>query len=199
MQLAAAEDVIRVRGRRFLHAQGDVGLQLLEQALAQIARGHELAFLARERPVVGDELHLHRRLFDLEEGQDDGTGDVGDGFADGQILHARDGADVASHGFQKLEALERLVAKDLGHAEFLALAVAVDAKHAFALAHSARLHAPDGDVAEVVVVVERGHVHGQRSFHVSSRRRHGVEDEVEQRREILLLVGQMAHGIALAA
>ncbi len=115
------------------------------------------------------------------KGQHDGTGDVGDGFADGQILHAGDGADVARHGLRELEALERLVAEDLGHAEFLALAVAVDAQHALALAHAARQHASDGHVAEVVVVVQGGHVHGQGTIHVRRGRRHRFEDEVEQR------------------
>ena len=174
MQLAAAEHLEGVGRVGFEHAQGDVGLQLLEQALAQVARGHVLAFLAGEGPVVGDELHLHRRLLDLEQRQHHGARDVGDGLADGQILHAGDGADVAGHRLGQLEALERLVAEDLGHAEFLALAVAVDAQHAIALADAARQHAADGHVAEVVVVVEGGHVHGQRALDVGGGRRHGL-------------------------
>ena len=56
-----------------------------------------------------------------------GRGDLGDGLADGEILHAGDRADVAGGGLGQLEALERLVAEHLRDAELLALAVAVDA------------------------------------------------------------------------
>ena len=51
-----------------LDVDGDVGLQLAHEALANLAGGDELAFLTDERAVVDGELHLQRGRVDLGEG-----------------------------------------------------------------------------------------------------------------------------------
>ena len=199
VQLAAARDLEGVGRFGLVHAQRDVGLHLFEQALAQVARGDELALRAGERAVVRDELHLHGRLFDVEQRQHDRAQRLGDRLADGELLHAGDGADVAGGGLGELEALERLVAEDLRDAELLALAVAVDEQRAVALAHAPGFDAADGDVAEVVVVVERGHAHRQRR--VTSAAGGGTFSRIRSSSgaEVLALVLEILHRPALAA
>jgi hypothetical protein len=51
VQLAAAEHVERVGRRRLLDAQRDVRLQLLEQAVAQVAGGDVLPSLPANGPL----------------------------------------------------------------------------------------------------------------------------------------------------
>jgi hypothetical protein len=137
VQLAAAQHLEGVGRVCLQHAQGHVGFHFFEESLADIARGDELALLAGEGSIVRQKLHLHRGLFDLEQGKHDRAGDLGDGLAHGQIMHAGDGADVARHGFLKLEALERLVAQDLGHAELFTAPVAMHTQGALALVDAA--------------------------------------------------------------
>src|SRR5205814_5974484 len=72
------------------------------------------------------------------------------------------------------------------------------AQDALALADAARLDAADGDVAEVVVVVEGGDVHGQRRVDVGLGRRHEVDDQVQQRAQVAPRVVQVAHRPPLA-
>src|SRR6185503_11241256 len=105
---------------------------------------------ARERTVVRHELHLHRRLFDLEQRQDRRAGDAGDGLADGEVLHAGDRADVTRRRLGQLEPLQRLVAEQLRDAELLARAVAVRAQQALARLDAPGFDATDRDVAQVV-------------------------------------------------
>ena len=64
VQLAAAGHEETVGAVGFLDAQRDVGLELFEQALAQVARREEFALPAGEGAVVDGEGHLDRRLID---------------------------------------------------------------------------------------------------------------------------------------
>ena len=95
LQLAAAEDLEAVGRAGVFHADGDVGEQLLFEALAQVAAGDVLAFAAGEGRVVDAELDGDGRLVDDDERQRRGILEVGDGFADGDAVDAGDGDDVA--------------------------------------------------------------------------------------------------------
>ncbi len=77
-------------------------------------------------------------------------------------------------------------------------AVAVHAHHAVARLDAARLDAADGHVAQVVVVIQRGDVHGQRRVHVGGRRRHRLDDHVEQRPQVGVRILEILDGPAFA-
>ncbi len=52
-----------------LDAQGDIGADLLDQALPDVPGGDQLAVLAGERAVIDGELHLNRGRIDGDERQ----------------------------------------------------------------------------------------------------------------------------------
>ena len=62
MQLASARDLEGVRRVRFLDAERDVRFNFFEKPVADVARGHELTFAAREGAGVDAEGHGERRL-----------------------------------------------------------------------------------------------------------------------------------------
>ena len=57
MKLASAADLEGVGGVGFLNAHADIGFNLLEKAVAQVARGHKLALLTGKGAVVDNEVH----------------------------------------------------------------------------------------------------------------------------------------------
>ena len=143
------------------HANGDVGEQLLLQAVAQVARGQPLAFAAGERRIVHGEDHGQRGLVDQQRLERRGMFGIGDGLADLNSLDAGDGHDVAGgnrFGFVALEAAE---IEELGDARGLQRAVQLGDAHQFAAMQRALEDAGDGDAAEIVAVVEIGHLHLQ--------------------------------------
>ena len=79
-----------------LDLEGNVGLDLVHQALADGAGGNVLAFLAAERAVVDGELHGNRRRVDLHERQCLLVGAGGEGLSDVDVLDARRDADDAA-------------------------------------------------------------------------------------------------------
>ena len=66
MQLTAAAHLEAVR-RELLDAKRDIGVQLAEQTLAQVAGGDVLSLLTGERAVVDHEVHRDGRLGNLLE------------------------------------------------------------------------------------------------------------------------------------
>ena len=67
MQLATAGNLEGFGRIGFLHAEGNVGIQLTEQSLAKVTGGDKFAFLTCERAVVYDKVHGDRRLGNLLE------------------------------------------------------------------------------------------------------------------------------------
>ena len=110
MQFAAAADLELVGVLGLLDLQRDVVQRLAHQAVAQLARGQELAAAAilhaGERRVVHLEGHADGRLVDGEHRQLLGRVDRAHGVGDAQVLDAADGDDVAGVGFVDFQALE---------------------------------------------------------------------------------------------
>jgi hypothetical protein len=96
VQDTAAEHQQSVGAFGLLDAHRQVLLDLLEETVAHVAAGHELAFLAEERRVVDGEEHAHGGFVHLELGQAFGVLGIGNGIADIEILQAHQGHDLAA-------------------------------------------------------------------------------------------------------
>ena len=94
------------------------------------------------------------------------------------------GNDVAGAGLGHLGALQPHEAQHLEYASRSALAVAVDDHHLLVGFRPAALDAAHGDGAHVAGIVEAGHLHLKRAFEIHVRRRHVLDDGVEQRRHV---------------
>ena len=67
MKLATAGNLVAVRALGLFDTQGNVGVQLAEQTVSDVAGGDILTFLSGKRRVVYDKVHGDRRLGDLLE------------------------------------------------------------------------------------------------------------------------------------
>ena len=121
----AAGDAQRVGGAGVFDAQGDVGLKLAVEAVADVAAGDVLAVLAGEGGIVDGEDHVEGGLVDVDEGQGFGAFEVGDGVADVHVFDADDGADVAGFGAGGSFAAEALEEIEIDDLVFFGLAVAL--------------------------------------------------------------------------
>ena len=117
LQLAAARHLIGVLVVWLLDdVDGDVALGLLEQAVADDAALHLVAFLARKRPVVDTEHHRQRRRVDRlgrKGGLDRG---IAEGIGNRCLGHAGDGDNVAGLRHVDGGALQAAEGKNLGDA-----------------------------------------------------------------------------------
>ena len=133
----------------------------------------------------------------VRTGSCSGVSTRADGVGDAEVLDAGDGDDVAGIGFVDFEALQAQEAHDLHDLALADLAVAIDDGDLRVGLDAAALHAADADDADVVAVAERGDAHLERAFHVHRRRRHVVDDGLEQRGHVAFAHVRLQAGIAL--
>ena len=105
LQFAAARDFHGILVGGFGHAQRDIALGLAQQAVADHAAGHLVAFGAGERRVVDDERHRYRRRIDRLRLQRRIDGRIAECIGDGALGEAGNGDDVAGFGLFQRRAL----------------------------------------------------------------------------------------------
>ena len=158
---------------------------------------NKFALFSRKGAVVDREGHLYRRLGDPHKGQRLGAGGIGEGMSDGDVLQTGDGHDVAHSCFlngNTLESVELEHGGDLAAANLVPVVVVGNTYFLTDFDHTA-VHTADADTAYVLVVVQRGDQHLQRSGVIALRRRDVFQNGLEQGLQILaLFVGRQTCG-----
>ena len=170
-----------------MSAEGEVLLQLLLQALLEVAGGHELAVLAEERGIVDGEEHAHRGLVDGDGREGLRILEVGHGVADLEAVESHHRADVAAAG-----AVHVALAEAFEHHQLLDLLLL---DHVVALAeadHLAGLEFAAGDAshcdtADVRRILERGNEHLRGAF-LHLGRRDLLEDGVQKGSDVIAVL-----------
>jgi hypothetical protein len=134
--------------------------------------------------------------FDDDAGQGLGVVEVADGVADGDVVDAGDGHDLARRSGLDRDALEAFVDEELLD---VALGVGLVAEDQEILRRGQRAahDAPDREAADVVVVRGVADDHLEGAVGVARRAGDLLEDGVEERRQILRLVLELALGEAV--
>src|SRR5581483_6414528 len=119
------EDFETVGAAGVFNANGDVGEQLLFEALAEVARRDPLALASDHWRVVDRELHGDGGLVDDDGRQRFRIFGAGDGFTDGDAFDPGNGHDVVDLGGLDIDALQAAEAEHFGDAGFLQRTVAL--------------------------------------------------------------------------
>ena len=181
MQFATARNLEFVRVLGFLDTQCDIVQNFAHQPIADLAAGHEPAFLAAERRIVHLERHADGGLVHGHDRQTFGGIDRADRIGNAQALDAGNRDDVAGFGFGHFAAFQAHEAEHLQHATLALLAFAVDDRHRHVGAHLAAFDAADTDQADVGVVIELADAHLERTVRIDLRRVHMLHDRFVQR------------------
>ncbi len=153
-------------------------------ALAELARGDELAFAARPRRIVHRESHRDGRLVDTNRRQRARVLEVGDRFANRDVLDAGDDHNLARAGGVALDAGQALPSVDVGDLADDSLAVAPAQRIVLRRRHRAGDDPADREAADVVVVVDVIDLELQRRVGIDFGARQMRDDRVEQRHQI---------------
>ena len=163
----------------------------MDDALAEFARGHELALASGPGRIVDGKSHRDGGLIDANRGQRPWILEVGDRLADFDIFQTRNHHDISrlrAIDFDPLQTLPRVEMRDLAHAGG---AVEVAQRVLAAVLHRARDHATDREAANVVIVIEVVGLELQRRFRIDFGAGQMTDDGLEQRLEIFAALAEL--------
>ncbi len=181
MQFAAPEDGEDVGVGGVLDLERDIGQELPRQALAQIAAGDVLAFLAGEWRGVDLELHRQRRLVDRDHRQRVRRVHRRDRRPDRQLIDAGNQHDVAGRRAFDRRALQPGEAEHLADLAARRRGIAGENHHFLPGDEAAAADPADTEPSDVARVVERADLQLQRPVGVAGGGGHAGENRFEQR------------------
>src|SRR6185369_8262167 len=159
VQLAAARDLEGVGAVGVLHPQGDVGAQLLDEAIADVAGGDPFPFPSGKGGGVDDKVHGQGRLIDGNVGNCDGRFGGCQCLADAHLFETGHGDDIAGASLLDIHLFESFVAEQFGDAAPRNGSVSLDHGHGLPGLDLAVEDAAGGHAAYVVVVIDVGDQH----------------------------------------
>ena len=149
MEDTTAVDDPAVCGLRRLDAQGEVLIQLLHQAVVDVARGDELPFAPIEGRVVDGEEHAHRGLIDSDGLERFGRSYVRERLTDLKAFDTDQRTDVARGDAIDLCAAKTFEDIDLLDTHLCDRAVALAEGYFLPFSEGATVYATYGDTADI--------------------------------------------------
>ena len=186
VHFAAAHDLEGVGRAAVLNPKRHVLLQLVHEAVADMAAGDKLSFASGKGAVVDGERHFHRRLGNFYKGQRLHMLRIADGITDIDLFKAGKGDDIAGAGFVDRRAINarKLVNRRYFGRLGVVCVMVVAEDNLLSLFHRSLFNATHGNAAHVVVIVNRRDKSLQGSVRVALRRVDIVYNGAEQRRQI---------------
>ena len=185
VQFTTAGNAERISVFGFFNAQRHVVHQLFIQTVQDLARGNELTFFTAERRGVDVEEHGNGRLINGQGRQRFDILRVADGVGDVQLAQTGDRDDVASFSYVALNSLQTQVSQHFTDFTVTGFAFAIDDSDLLVRLHFTALDAADADNTNVVVVVQLGDLHLQRTVKINVRRRHAIDNRLVQRGHVV--------------
>ena len=190
MQLAAPGYFKYVGVLRFFDTQADIGIQLAEQAVAQMAGGDIFAFLSGKRAVVYDKVHRDRRFRNFLERDCLRAFRRADRVSDMDIRNAGNRDNRADLSFFDIDLIQPVKFVQLADLDFFALVrvVVVDDDSVLVNAQAPVVYLADADAPDIFIVIDRTDQHLGICIRVASRCRDIVDNCFKQRGHVLVRV-----------
>ncbi len=154
-------------------------------------RGAKRALATRERAVVHRERHPQRRLFDHRPGESQRFFRAGHGLTHVDLRDTSDRHDVSRARLRDFDAAQAVINVELCQAGRPVDPLPVDMSYGRVGPQRTREDPSNGDPAAVVVVVQARDQHLGRRRWIDARRRHLLEDRLEQRAQVAARVGRV--------
>jgi hypothetical protein len=158
--------------------------QLFVQAVKDLTRGNEFTFFATERRGVDVEEHGYRWFINGQGWQRFHILRVADGVRDVQLAQTGNRDDVARFSQFAVDTLQTQVSQHFAHFTVTGFAFAIDDSNLLVRLHFTAFDAADTDNANVVVVVQLGDLHLQRTIKINIRSRYVIDNRLIQRSHV---------------
>ncbi len=178
-------------------AHRDVRLGLMQQALLQLARAHDIALAANERARGRLEDDSHRGFVNLDGSQAHRMVAARHHIADVSVFHTNNCDDVARGDDFLFLLLQVLEGEHLLDIRVVTRAVVLDDEHGLTLVNGTRRKATNADTADEARMVDRAHLQRDRVVRVDIGSGNLLQNGVEQRIHVHVAVVRLVARIAV--
>src|SRR5437667_956989 len=155
---------------------------------------HKFSFAPGKRRIVYQNLHANRRRIDIHKLKRRPFFAICQGFADINFLETGQANDVAGGRVFYFHLLQSRVGKERRDCSPLMAAIAVDADDRVANYYATTDDAPERNSSEVITVIQIRDEHLKEWLARNFWRRHMLHDRLKERRHVLVVFVQFAHG-----
>ncbi len=178
VQFATTGYTERIRIFGFFNAQRHVMHQLFVQTVKNLTRSHKLTFFTAERRGVNAEEHRHGRLINGQRRQRFNVLRVADGVGNVQLAQTGDRNDIARFGDIAVDTLQTQMRQHFTYFRVTGFPFTIDDSDLLVRLHFAAFDTANADNANIVVVVQLGDLHLQRTIEVNVRRRNMINNRL---------------------
>src|SRR6266446_1012903 len=194
LHIAASMDFKCPRRFRVVELKRNVPTGFPDEPIANMSRRHKFPVATGKRRIVYQNAHSNRRRIDIDKLKRGALFSVGQCFTDISVFKSGQAHDFASARFLGFDLFETGMGKERGDGSAFAISIAMKTDNRIANADAAANDATKSDAPDIITVLKIRDQHLKKRIGRNFRRRHVLNNSLEKRSHVFVLIIQFAHG-----
>src|SRR5438309_4349630 len=194
LHLAARVDFKSPRRVRVVKLKRNVPTGFPNEPIPNMSRCHKFPLASGKRRVVHQNAHSNGRRIYIDKLKRGALFSIGQCFTDISVLKSGQPHDFASAGLLGFDLFETGMGKERRDRSAFAISIAMKTDNRIANAHAAADDATKSDAPDIITVFKIRDEHLKERIGRNFRRRHVLNNRLEKRSHVFVLIIQFAHG-----
>src|SRR5205823_6906263 len=182
------------RRLRVVELERNVTAGLPDQPIANMSRRHEFPLASGKRGIIHQNAHSNRRRIDIDKLKRGALFSTSQCFTDIGVFKSGQSHDFASARLLGFDLFETGMSKERRDGSAFAISIAMKTDNRIANADAAANDATKSDAPDIITVLKIRDEHLKKRIGRNFRRRHMLNNGLEKRSHVFVLIIQFAHG-----
>src|SRR6266853_29363 len=165
-----------------------------DEPIANMSRRHEFPLASGKRGIIHQKAYSNRRRIDIDKLKRRALFSIGQCFTDISVFKSGQAHDFASAGLLGFDLFETGMGKERGDGSAFAISIAMKTDNRIANAHAAANDATESNAPDIITVIKIRNEHLKKGIGRNLRWRHVLNNGLEKRSHVFVLIVQFAHG-----
>src|SRR6266446_1504638 len=163
------------------------------EPIANMSRRHKFPLASGKRRIVHQDAHSNRWRIDIDKLKRRALFSIGQRFTDISVFKSGQAHNFASARFLGFDLFETGMGKERGDGSAFAISIAMKTDNRIANAHAAANDATESNAPDIIIVIKIRDEHLKKRIGRNLRRRHVLNNGLEKRSHVFVLIVQFAH------
>src|SRR5882762_4749508 len=182
------------RRLRVVELKRNVTAGFPDEPIANMSRRHEFPLASGKRGIIHQNTHSNRRRIDIDKLKCGALFSTGQCFTDISVFKSGQAYDFASARLLGFDLFETGMSKERRDGSAFAISIAMKTDNRIANAHAAANDSTKSDAPDIITVLKIRDEHLKKGIGRNFRRRHVLNNSLEERSHVFVLIVQFAHG-----